>query len=370
MTAEERAQEIFQMDKSELTKSDVFLYVLDGRVPDEGAAVALGLLYMHREETDKDIHIIGFHTDKRSAYLGEKLNPMISSALDMVIETEEGLLEYLDDLENDDDGDQNDLGIKYMWNAYLASINETVDDTEKTYDAWSFGIGKEMANELAELVVEGKKTATASLHYLYELEGEVIPNIGDHSIILDGEGIAECVIKTVAVDIIPFNQVTAEFAQKEGEGDLSLKYWREGHRDFFTEELKTYEKSFEEDMLVVCEQFEVVLKPLGLEYELEGVISSYGDLDLEGFDDALIEFVESRAWYFGGGVGKMEMADSISINICISMDYFVDTKEVYNSFTDFLEKNKWSYQGTFKKIMDGYYINEDGSKGKYCMDDE
>lgn len=44
----------------------------------------------------------------------------------------------------------------------------------------------------------------------------------------------------------------------EGEGDMSLEYWRKIHRVFFTEELKDLEKEFTEDMMVVCEEFEVV----------------------------------------------------------------------------------------------------------------
>lgn len=94
---------IFQMDKKRLVESDIFLYVLDGRVPDEGAAVALGLVYMYKEESQKDIHIVGLHTDKRSAYLNEKLNPMISSALDVVFESEEALFEYIGDLVDEED---------------------------------------------------------------------------------------------------------------------------------------------------------------------------------------------------------------------------------------------------------------------------
>ena len=58
--------------------------------------------------------------------------------------------------------------------------------------------------------------------------------------------------------IKPFNEVTKEFAHAEGEGDLSLDYWRDVHRDFFSDGLKDLNKSFEENMLVVCETFEVV----------------------------------------------------------------------------------------------------------------
>jgi hypothetical protein len=122
--------------------------------------------------------------------------------------------------------------------------------------------------------------------------------------------------------------------------------------------------------LVVCEQFEVALKPIELEYELAGIIKAKKEVDIDLFNDSLIEFVESHTWYFGGGVGQSEEKDVININGCISMAYSVEYEEVYNRFMAFLDKNSWSYTGTFKKIIDGYYINKDGSRGKHCFDNE
>lgn len=246
LPSEERARVIFELDKKRLLETDIFLYILDGRVPDEGAAVALGMAYMHKEHTERDLKLIGLQTDKRAAFMGEKLNPMIFSALDDIFHDEEALLTY--------------LSAEDMWSDYLRSINETSKATDKSYEAWGFGIGVEMANELAQLVVEGKKSATASLKCLYDFDNEDLPAVGEHSVILDGQERATCVIKTTAIDVIPFEEVTEAFARKEGEGDLSLRYWQEGHESFFSEELKEYDKNFNQQMLVVCESFEVVYK--------------------------------------------------------------------------------------------------------------
>src|SRR5690348_218703 len=48
MSDDERRQAIFQLDKQHVFACDIFLFVLDGRVPDEGACVELGLAYAHR----------------------------------------------------------------------------------------------------------------------------------------------------------------------------------------------------------------------------------------------------------------------------------------------------------------------------------
>lgn len=96
MSTEDRAREIFRIDKLNLFKSDIFLYVLDGRVPDEGAAVALGMAHLHGELTDKKRILVGLHTDKRASFINEKLNPMLFSPLDYIADSIEDLLGYLE----------------------------------------------------------------------------------------------------------------------------------------------------------------------------------------------------------------------------------------------------------------------------------
>ena len=69
-----------------------------------------------------------------------------------------------------------------------------------------------------------------------------------------------CVIQTHKVTVVPFSEVTAEHAYKEGEGDKSLDYWREVHEKFFAECLNEVGLKFTSDMKVVCEEFAVVYK--------------------------------------------------------------------------------------------------------------
>lgn len=60
--------------------------------------------------------------------------------------------------------------------------------------------------------------------------------------------------------VIPFNGITSELASMEEEGDRSLRYWRDVHEKFFTEELSTARLVFTHDMKVVFEEFTVVYK--------------------------------------------------------------------------------------------------------------
>lgn len=147
--------------------------------------------------------------------------------------------------------------VRDLWMEFL-NVTELVVDEEAEYEAYSFCDDEESANELADLVKKGKKTATSSLHCLYALEGEDLPKVGEYSIILNWAGEAVCVIKNTRISIVPFKEVTEEHARSEGEGDGSLAHWRRVHNKFFSDALRTEGMEFSEDLKVVCEAFEVV----------------------------------------------------------------------------------------------------------------
>jgi uncharacterized protein YhfF len=143
-----------------------------------------------------------------------------------------------------------------FWDAFAKSIGGV--DPARFYEAFFFGDSEQMANELAELVLKGTKRATAASIWSLEAEGKRLPVPGDLSIVTSWSGKPLCIIETQAVDVVPFSEVSSEFAATEGEGDGSLSFWREAHRRFFTRECARAGRQFTESMLVACEQFEVV----------------------------------------------------------------------------------------------------------------
>jgi len=153
--------------------------------------------------------------------------------------------------------------VEEMWAAYLAACPgpEAAAAAAASYSAWHFCDDQAAADGLAELVVSGRKRATAGSLWTYELENEPLPQVGDLSVITDWKGRARCIICTTAVEVVPCDAVTAEFAATEGEGDGSLEYWRRAHWEFFTRELEGTGREPRPDMPVVCERFEVVFGP-------------------------------------------------------------------------------------------------------------
>ena len=147
--------------------------------------------------------------------------------------------------------------VRDMWSALAAERPDLVDE-QTTYSAWHFCDNESDADELAELVLAGRKRATAGLLWSYEAEGEALPQVGDLNVITDWGGRARCVIRVTSVEVVPFESVTREFAAIEGEGDGSLEYWREAHEAAFGRELADAGLTLEPEALVVCECFEVV----------------------------------------------------------------------------------------------------------------
>ncbi len=127
----------------------------------------------------------------------------------------------------------------------------------KTPQSWAFGASPEQADELLELVLRGVKIATSAALWDFESEGAKLPEVGQLHIILDGRGNPRAVIETTEVAVVPFEEVTAEHAAAEGEGDQTLEQWRETHEVFWAKYLEK-PHSFTPTMPVVCEQFRLL----------------------------------------------------------------------------------------------------------------
>ena len=63
------------------------------------------------------------------------------------------------------------------------------------------------------------------------------------------------------------------------------------------------------------------------------------------------------------------MTKEIEIQGCITIPKDVSMDEVIDKFIAFIEKNEWSFGGGYKTIIDGYYMNADGTKGKCVLDE-
>ncbi|CAL1692579.1 hypothetical protein MMB232_02753 [Brevundimonas subvibrioides] len=87
-----------------------------------------------------------------------------------------------------------------------------------------------------------------------------MPQVGDYAIVTDWAGQAIAVIRTVAVEIKKFGEIDEKFARSEGEGDLTLEWWRAAHRSYYERVLSGSPHRVDAELQIACETFEVALK--------------------------------------------------------------------------------------------------------------
>jgi uncharacterized protein YhfF len=120
------------------------------------------------------------------------------------------------------------------------------------------GDSKALSDELLALIRRGQKRAGTGLIWAHEFENEPIAQPGDIEIVVDHAGVPSIITRIVSVDVLPYGQVSEEYAAIEGEGDGSLAYWREAHWDYFSRECERIGRVPNDNMMVVCNVFEVL----------------------------------------------------------------------------------------------------------------
>jgi uncharacterized protein YhfF len=125
----------------------------------------------------------------------------------------------------------------------------TIDAEWQSLPRVRFGDGPELADELLALLLAGPKRATC----WSGADGLNGAAIGGRWVVEDSKGRPRVVLETVDLHQRRFDHVDAQFAAAEGEGDLSLAYWREAHRGYFTRN-----GGFAPDMTLWCERFEII----------------------------------------------------------------------------------------------------------------
>lgn len=83
-TEEELIKMIFDLDAGQVKKADIVFMNIDGRVPDEGACVELGIAYAAGKRC------YGFKTDTHSVEMGLDMNPMISGCMIKIFKNYDG----------------------------------------------------------------------------------------------------------------------------------------------------------------------------------------------------------------------------------------------------------------------------------------
>ena len=148
---------------------------------------------------------------------------------------------------------------KLFWDAYVESLKPAARPVRPVVSASMAG-DERLADTLLQLYLDGTKHAGSGLVVEYTQTGEALPCVGDYWIVLDAKQTPRCIVRTTRVVGHAFRDVPEEIAIAEGEGDLSLAYWRQVHREFYAPYLECLGIDDLEQALVVTELFEVVYR--------------------------------------------------------------------------------------------------------------
>lgn len=146
--------------------------------------------------------------------------------------------------------------IELFWKNFITDNTRYVN--EKTPESFYFCDNEKDANDCAKLVVKKIKQATAPLLWSFEINNEKLPRKGDLNIITNWNKVPQAIILTTKIELIKFSEITEKFAQREGEGDKSLAYWKKVHKAYYKREMQSHKEEFSKDMIIVCQYFDTI----------------------------------------------------------------------------------------------------------------
>lgn len=146
-----------------------------------------------------------------------------------------------------------DRRINIFWNGFLEKAK--LPETTKCRRIFSFSRDQRESMRLLRLAYSGKKTLVFSSFNSYS-DVEAIPKPGDISIVTESGGFPYCVIRTEAIEIIPFKRIDFSLTQLDDE-TKSLLSWQIDHIAQYKAEGRYYGYTFSSESPIVCERFSV-----------------------------------------------------------------------------------------------------------------
>jgi uncharacterized protein YhfF len=130
---------------------------------------------------------------------------------------------------------------------------------------WGFADPGPLRDELTAAALSGAKTTTASLLAEFEMDGEELPEVGKHEILVDSDDRPVAVVETISCRVSRLADVDDQHAIDEGEGYADAaafrvaheRYWN-GYIDTVLAKLGDPAFALDDDTPVVLERFRIV----------------------------------------------------------------------------------------------------------------
>ncbi|MFD1574111.1 ASCH domain-containing protein [Agromyces cerinus subsp. nitratus] len=143
-----------------------------------------------------------------------------------------------------------------MWNDYWRAHPDQVGlDDVPTVER--FGDHAELSDALLELVMSGRKRATATLVKEFAADGVPLPRVGSHWIACDASGAPRVILRSTELRLGTIADADEAFAFDEAEDDRSLEAWLVGHRRYWDRVCTALEIEWSDDLEILFERFTV-----------------------------------------------------------------------------------------------------------------
>lgn len=148
---------------------------------------------------------------------------------------------------------------KIFWKKYLSSLSD-LEQPKNPFITASFAGNREVTDKLLSLYLNGKKSAGSSIVEDFLIAGDPLPKVGNYWIFLNSKDEPSCILRTERIMVHKFKDIPLEIAHAEGEGDLSLNYWRQVHTELYSPFLAQWGIKNIEEATVITEFFQIVFK--------------------------------------------------------------------------------------------------------------
>lgn len=146
---------------------------------------------------------------------------------------------------------------KSYWEKYLNTLPEILRPKNPNVTA-NFAGNREITDELLHLYLIGKKSAGSSIVEDFQTANDPLPQVGNYWIFLNSKDQPSCILKTERIVFNKFRDVPEEIAIAEGEGDLSIEYWKATHKELYLPYLADWGIPHMDEATVITEFFKLV----------------------------------------------------------------------------------------------------------------
>ena len=144
------------------------------------------------------------------------------------------------------------------WNQFLLWLPPANSTPDRYLEFFYFGSEPQHGKPVGDLVLSGTKTAGGDILWRREAANDPPLQVGSFSIFHDGFEEPMGIIETISMEIVPFDEVDAEFAQSCGEWGGTLDKLRSVYWSWIEAESAKLNRDPTPDIPMICERYRLV----------------------------------------------------------------------------------------------------------------